>query len=199
MRPSSLTRRLLLCGLLRLLLQDLLLLGDLIEQRREGRDALGRIVADAIPLRLLGGLALGLEALLLDTLALGLGGGATALLLGALLLTALLCLEALGLGLLRGDAGLLGLGLLLGTLLRLYLGGMGVEDGLELLAHDRDIGVIERRGSRLDGKLEVAEVLEHLLAGNSVFLSEVVYARLCHVTYLPKLRRGLHLGPFGPR
>ena len=176
---------LLLGGLLGLLLEDLLLLGDLVEQGREGRDALGGVVANAVPLGLLGGLALGLQALLLGALALGLGGGAAALLLGALLLATPLGLEALRLGLLGGDACLLGLGLLLGSLLRLDLRGVGLEDGLELLANDGDIGVIERRGRRLDGELERTEVLEHLLAGDSVFLSEVVYTRLCHVTYLP--------------
>ena len=63
----------------RLALEDLLLLRDLVEQGREGRDGLRRVVAHAVLLGLLAGLALGLGAGLLLGLALGLGrrrGGA---------------------------------------------------------------------------------------------------------------------------
>ena len=169
-------------ALLGLLLQDLLLLGDLVEQAREGRGGLGGVVVNAVALLL--GLARGLlgGALLLGLLACGLLGGTPLLLLGALLLAALLGLEALGLGLLAGDALLLGLLLLLGLALRLDLGGAGLENRLELLADDRDVGVLERRRGGLGRDLHVREMREHLLACHAIFLGKVMYASLCHGT-----------------
>ena len=185
---AALARGLLGGGLLGLLLQDLLLLRDLVEQRGERRNALGSVVAHAVLLGLLGGAALRLGLLGLGLPASLLCGGAAALLLGTLALAALLGGDALGLGLLGGDAGLLGLGLLLGATGGLDLGRAGLEDGLELLADHGDVRVLKRRGRGLGRYLHVAEVLEHLLARHAVLLSEVVYARLCHVTYLPKER-----------
>ena len=179
---------LLLGGLLRLLLQDLLLLGDLVEQAGEGRDRLGGGVLHAIALGLLGGKALRLQALLLGPLARGLGGGALALLLGSLALATGLRLDALPLGLLRLDALPLGLGLGLGPLGGLDLRRTGLEDGLELLAHDGDVGILQSRGRGLGRDLHVCEMAEHLLAGHAIFLGEVMYARLCHVTNLSGTR-----------
>ena len=177
---------LLLGGLLGLLLQDLLLLGDLVEQAREGLDRLGGGVLDAVALGLLGGCLLGGDALLLGLLARGLCGGTLALLLGPLLLAALLGLDAVLLGLLGGGTRLLvGCGAL-GALGRLDLGGASLEDRLELLADDRDVGVLERRRRRLGWNLHVREVIEHLLARHAIFLGKVMYSSLCHVTNLPE-------------
>ncbi len=176
---------LLLGGFGSLLGKDLLLLGDLVEQAREGRHALGGGVLGAARL-LLGGAAgllglallLGLAAGLLG-LCLRLGGGF------ALLLATLLGGQALGLGLLGGLA--LGgcLGLLLGLLCGFDLGRAGLQDRLELLADHGDIGVLESRGRGLRRDHHFLEVAQHLLAGHPVFLREFANAGLCHVTYLP--------------
>ncbi len=185
---TALALGLLLRSLLGLLLEHLLLLGNLVEQRGEGGHRLGGVVVDAVALGLLGaflcGLLGGAFLLLLGALPRGLGGSALLLLLGALALAALLGSNALLLGgLLLGLLGLGG-GLLLGLLGGLDLGGAVLEDGLELLAHDGDVGILERRGGGLGGNLHVAEMVEHLLARHPVLLGKVVYASLGHVTNL---------------
>ena len=174
---TALALGLLLRSLLGLLLEHLLLLGNLVEQRGEGGHRLGGVVVDAVALGLLGaflcGLLGGAFLLLLGALPRGLGGSALLLLLGALALAALLGSNALLLG-----------GLLLGLLGGLDRGGAVLEDGLELLAHDGDVGILERRGGGLGGNLHVAEMVEHLLARHPVLLGKVVYASLGHVTNL---------------
>jgi len=182
----ALALRLLLGGLFRLLLQDLLLLSNLVEQACEGLGGLGCGVLHAVALSLLGGRLLGGDALLLGLLARGLGDRTLALLLRTLLLAAPLGLYAVFLGLLGGDARLFGDGLLLGPLGCLDLGRACVEEGLELLAHDGDVGVLERGRRRLGRNLHLSEVIEHLLARHAIFLGKVMNASLCHVTNLPK-------------
>ena len=165
-------------GLLALGLEDLLLLGDLVEQARHGGDGLGRVVAHAVLLLLFLALALGLGAGLLGLLALCLGTG-------ALGLAALLGLDTL----LLGAGALLGLGLgaglLLGLLGRLDLCGAGLEDGRHLLADDHHVGVLESARGGLGRDHHVGQVAEHLLARHAKFLGKVMYASLCHVAYLP--------------
>ena len=179
-------------GLGGLLREDLLLLGNLVEQAGHGGNGLGGGVLHAVALGLLGGKALGLAALLLLGAPLGtalLLGGAALLLLGALGLAALLGSDALflGLGLRLGLLGrlLFGLGLLGG----LDLGRAGLEDRGELLLDHVDVRVLERGGRRGRGDLHVLEVTEHLLAGHAIFLGEDTDSGLCHVHYLPEVRR----------
>ncbi len=172
--------------LLFLLLQDLLLLGDLVEQAREGRHALRSRVPDAVLLCLFLGLALLFGALLLGLLAGSLGLAAALLLDSALLRTALLGSHTLALCLLGSLALLFLLCLFLGLLLGLDLGGTGLEDRLELLADKVHVDVLKRRGRRLCRYLHLIEIVEHLLARHPIFLCQIMYAGLCHVTNLPR-------------
>ena len=169
-------------GLLALGLQDLLLLGDLVEQARHGGDGLGRVVTHAVPLLFLLALALGLGALCLGLLARGLLCGALGGLLSALGLATLLGLDALLLGLCLGLRLGLCLCLLLGLLLSLDLGGSGLENGGHLLADERDVNVLEGARGRLGRDLHVGKVAEHLLARHAELLGKVMYASLCHVS-----------------
>ena len=77
-----------------------------------------------------------------------LGGRTAPLLLESLPLAALLHLDALLLGLLGSSCLLGGLRLLGGEPLGFDLGGMRLDDGLELLAYDGDVNLLERRGGR---------------------------------------------------
>ena len=169
-------------GLLALGLQDLLLLGDLVEQARHGGDGLGRVVVNAVPLLFLLAPALGLDALCLGLLARSLLCGALGGLLGALGLATLLGLDALLLGLCLGLSLGLCLCLLLGLLLGLDLGGAGLENGGHLLADERDVDVLEGTRGRLGRNLHVGKVVEHLLACHAKLLGKVMYAGLCHVS-----------------
>ena len=178
-----------------LLCEHGLLRGDLVEQGAEALTRVGGGNGTALGLELCLTLFLG-KALALGTLALGSGlasgllgglGGSrhAALLLAASLGGKALLLGACALlGLLLG--GLLGLGLLLG----LDLGGTGLDHGRELLAHHRDVSVLERGARGFNGDLQLGKMAHKLFGRHTELFGKGGNTSLRHLpNHLPFGRR----------